>query len=602
MPVPNLSPPSDPRMFSGALRRMANKPLLAPMTGALSKLLKLEYLDRFCDETRQAASGLEFIGEVFHRLRISLDVSREDVERIPRKGAVVAVANHPFGMVEGAAAIWRLAQVRPDVRLLANDMLAALPEIRPWLILVNPFGGESAHRANRRGLRESLEWLERGGMLVIFPAGEVSHVHFRHPGIHDCGWNRTAAALVKRTGAAALPMYFEGSNSAFFQLAGIVHPSLRTALLPREVLNKQGHVLRLRIGHPIAAADLESLDDAQATEALRRRTYWLAHRKPRPATARRRLREDDPLFEPIPADWLRAELDALPAGRLLVESGAWQVWQCTRDECPFTIREIGRLREQTFRQAGEGTGKSVDLDPFDDFYEHLVLWRKDRREIIGSYRLCPADRVPRRLYTRTLFRISPKFFRRVAPAVELGRSFIRDEHQRSFQPLLLLWKGIGEYMARNPRYRYLFGPVSISNSYQKASRVLMANTLLRLAGAPELAKLAKPRRPFMHLPVSGLPNPKTIDELNSWVADLEPNGESLPVLVRQYLKMGGHILNFHVDRSFGESLDGLIVVDLRKTDRRWLERYLGKEGSERFLAYQLGNASSTPGAENGPPG
>ncbi|MGO9242439.1 MAG: lysophospholipid acyltransferase family protein [Bryobacteraceae bacterium] len=600
MPVPNLSPPSDPRMFSGALRRMVNKPLLAPMTGALSKLLKLEHLDRLCDETRRSACGLEFIGEVFQRLRIDLDVSDQDLDRIPKKGPLVAVANHPFGMVEGAAVIWRLAQVRPDVRLLATDMMASLPEILPWLILVNAFGGESAQRANRRGLREALEWLVRGGLLVIFPAGEVSHIHFRHPGIHDCDWNRTAAALVKRTGATALPMYFEGSNSALFQLAGIVHPILRTALLPREVLNKQGHVLRLRIGHPIAAAELESLDDSQATDLLRRRTYWLAHRKPRPAAARRRLREDDPLFEPIPADWLRAELNALPPGRLLVESGPWQVWLCTRDECPFTIREIGRLREQAFRLAGEGTGKSVDLDPFDDFYEHLVLWRQDRREIIGSYRLCGTDRVPRRLYTRTLFRINPQFFHRVAPAVELGRSFIRYDHQRSFQPLLLLWKGLGEYVVRHPHYRYLFGPVSISNSYQKASRVLMANTLLRLAGAPELAALAKPRRPFIHLPVNGLPHPESIDELDSWVADIEPTGEALPVLVRQYLKMGGRIVNFHVDRSFGESLDGLVVVDLRNTDRRWLERYFGKDGSARYLAHQLGTAAA-PGPEPGPP-
>jgi len=254
----------------------------------------------------------------------------------------------------------------------------------------------------------------------------------------------------------------------------------------------------------------------------------------------------------------------------------------------------GRCR----KQAGEGTGKSVDLDDFDDFYQHVVLWRKDRREIIGSYRLCGTDNVPRRLYTRTLFRFNPQFFRQVTPAVELGRSFIRCEHQRSFQPLLLLWKGIGEFIARNPRYRYLFGPVSISNSYQKASRVLMANTLLRLAGAPELAALVKPRRPFMHLPVNGLPHPETIDEMDSWVSDLEPTGEAMPVLVRQYLKMGGRIVTFHVDRSFGESLDGLIVVDLRKTDRRWLERYLGQEGSARFLAYQCESAVNTSGAES----
>ncbi len=586
-------------MFSGALRRMANKPLPAPLSGALSKLLKLEYLEQLCRDTRETAAGLGFVGEVLHRLRIGVDISPEDLARIPKTGPVVAVANHPFGMAEAITATWLLARHRPDFRVLANDMLGALPEVRSFLILVDPFGGESANRANRRGLREALQWLEKGGMLLIFPAGAVSHVHFRNPGIHDPGWNRTAAALVKHTGAAALPFYFEGANSALFQIAGLVHPRLRTALLPRELLNKQGQILHMRVGHPAAASKFEALNDEQATDLLRRRTYWLAHRKPRTAEPARRLRKDDPLFEPIPSDWLRAELAALPAERLLVESGNWQVIAATRNDCPFTVREIGRLREQTFRKAGEGTGKQVDLDDYDDHYLHLVLWRKDLSEIAGAYRLCGADRAEGRLYTKTLYRFGPQFFERIAPALELGRSFIRVEHQRSFQPLLLLWRAIGEYVARNPRYRYLFGPVSISNSYQQASRALMAQTLPRLAGMPELAAFAKPRRPFIHMPVNGLPRPDSIADMESWIADLEPAGEGMPVLIRQYLKMGGRFAAFHVDHSFGQTLDGLIVVDLTKTEPKFLERYLGKAGAANFRAYH-DSRSANSAAESSP--
>jgi putative hemolysin len=584
-------------MFSGALRRMVNQPLLAPMTGALSKLLKLEDLDQFYSATRECAPSSGFVGEALNRLRISVDVSPEDLARIPKTGPVVAVANHPFGMAEAIAATSLLARHRADFRVLANDMLGALPEVCPYLILVNPFGGEPADQSNRRGLREALQWLQKGGMLLIFPAGEVSHVHFRRPGIHDPSWHRTAAALIKHTGAAALPFYFEGANSALFQIAGLVHPRLRTALLPRELLNKQGQALRMLVGHPVPASKFEGLDDRSATELLRRKTYWLAHRKPRTAPPARRMREDDPLFGPIPADWLRAELSALPAQSLLVESGNWQVILTTRDECPFVVREIGRLREQTFRKAGEGTGKPVDLDDFDDRYLHLVLWRKDLREIAGAYRLCGTDRAEGRLYTKTLYRFSPQFFEQISPAVELGRSFIRVEHQRSFQPLLLLWRAIGEYIARNPQYRYLFGPVSISNSYQKASRVLMADTLLRLVGMPEVASFAKPRRPFIHLPVNGLPEPESIADMESWIADLEPTGEGMPVLIRQYLKMGGRFATFHVDHSFGETLDGLIVVDLTRTEKKFLERYLGREGAASFRAYHDSlSASSAAGS------
>ena len=573
-------------MFSGALRRMAANPLLGPMSGALKRLLKLEYLDQFCDETREAAVGLSFLGEALKGLKIRVDISPQDVARIPKKGPVVAVANHPFGIAEGIALVWLLTQHRPDFRVLANDMLGALPDVRPFLIMVNPFGGEPAQRANRRGLRESLQWLEKGGMLLIFPAGEVSHLHFRHPGIHDPEWNRIAAALVKHTSAAALPCYVEGANSALFQLAGIVHPRLRTALLPRELLNKQGQVLHMRVGHPTAASKFESMNDEQATDLLRRKTYWLAHRRPRTIFPPKLLHSDTPLFEAIPSKWLCSELAALPTDRLLVESGNWQVLQATRNDCPFVVREIGRLREQTFRQVGEGTCKPADLDDFDDHYQHLVLWRKDAQEIAGAYRLCGTERAAGQLYTKTLYRFSPQFFEQIAPALELGRSFISVEHQRSFQPLLLLWRAIGEYVARNPRYRYLFGPVSISNSYQKASRVLMADTLLRLAGMPELASFAKPRRPFLPMRVNGLPRPESIEEMESWIADLEPTGAGLPVLIHQYLKMGGRFATFHVGHSFGQTLDGLIVVDLTKTDARFLERYLGKSGAENFRAYQ----------------
>lgn len=270
MPVTDYFTPGDRSAFSGALWRMTNKPLLAPVSGTLSKLLKLEYLDQFCSETREIAAGLGFLGEALDRLNIGVDISPEDLARIPKTGAVVAVANHPLGMAEGIALIWLLAQHRPDFRVLANDMLGALPDVRPFLILVDPFGGESAQRANRRSLREAKQWLERGGMLVIFPAGEVSHMRFMPPGIHDPDWSRTAAALIKHSGAAALPFYLEGANSALFQIAGLVHPRLRTALPPRELLNKQGQVLRMRVGHPAVASKFESLDDERATELLRR--------------------------------------------------------------------------------------------------------------------------------------------------------------------------------------------------------------------------------------------------------------------------------------------------------------------------------------------
>jgi putative hemolysin len=238
---------------------------------------------------------------------------------------------------------------------------------------------------------------------------------------------------------------------------------------------------------------------------------------------------------------------------------------------------------------GEGTGKPTDIDGFDAHYLHLFVWNAAKREIVGAYRLAGTD-VTRDLYTATLFQYTGDFLDKLGPALELGRSFVRPEYQKGFAPLLALWKGIGAYVARNPRYKMLFGAVSISNRYQAVSRELMVAFLERRTSLHEWASLISGRNPFKRRYGKPLPPPQGFDleDLSDCVADLEPTRTGVPVLLRQYLKLGGKLLGFNLDPEFSDALDGLIVVDLTKTEPRLLERYLGRAEAAEFLRHQKG--------------
>jgi putative hemolysin len=298
-----------------------------------------------------------------------------------------------------------------------------------------------------------------------------------------------------------------------------------------------------------------------------------------------------PVVLPAPENVLVEEIDRLSA-KPLAEADGLEVHLAPARQIPNVLREIGRLREVTFRQAGEGTGGAIDLDSFDSHYQHLFIWNREKREVAGAYRLGPTpDILPAHgiegLYSSTLFRYDPELFRRTGPAIELGRSFVRAEYQRHFQPLLLLWKGICRYVLSHPCCRVLFGPVSISDDYTSASRDLLV-TFLESQQDRELAALVKPRRPYRAKWIAGRLRDtvgrllKDIEELSDPIADVEGNGKGVPVLIRQYLRVGGRILGFNLDPAF-HTLDALVLVDLLQTPPALLARYMSKSGAADFL-------------------
>jgi putative hemolysin len=340
-----------------------------------------------------------------------------------------------------------------------------------------------------------------------------------------------------------------------------------------------------RAGRPIDVAKLRGItahDDRIAY--LRWRISLLAEYNSIALPAAGRC---EPFVPAISPEVMEFELNSLGAGSRLASHGDLEVILARSTQIPNTLREIGRLREITFRAAGEGTGRAFDLDPFDQHYLQLFVWNSVKREIAGGYRLATTSNGVECLYTATLFHYGPEFLGRIGPALELGRSFIRPEYQRSFAPLLLLWKGIGKYVAAHPCYKTLFGPVSISNQYSALSRELMIAFLEKREWLSGLADLVRPRSaPARRASAEYC---RDLDDLSDIVSDLESGVQGVPVLLRQYLKLGGKLLGFNVDPDFSNALDGLILVDLTRTEPRLLERYLGKPEAHSFLSYWKGS-------------
>jgi len=585
------------------------RPLLPLARLSLNRVLSLERLNAVYAEISRR--GGNFACDALDVLGVSLEMAPDDPGRIPREGGAVVVANHPFGGIEGLALLALLASVRPDVRLLANSILHRIPRLREHLIFVDPFGTSESARANIRGMKQAIRWVEEGGLLAVFPAGEVSHLDLAARRVADPEWSATIGRIIRRVKTPVVPVHFGGHNRALFQLAGLVHPRLRTVMLPREFLNKQGCAIRVDVGAPVPFSRLSRFPcDATMMNYLRERTYFLCNRTRERAPGRSSAPQPSmrraAVAEPGNRRAIAAELHAVPAKQMLLSQGEFQVWYATADQIPEMLREIGRLRELTFRAVGEGTGAPLDLDRFDPHYHHLLLWDNVACEVAGAYRLGRTDRIiswfgRQGLYTSTLFRYGDDLLREMGPALELGRSFVQPAYQKSFSPLMLLWKGIGEYVARFPQYRRLFGPVSISDEYSTTSQRLMSAFLKLHAYDAKLGPLVRSRTP-MRLRTErrserGLPALATsLDDVTALVGEIEREGRGVPVLLRQYLKLGGRLLALNVDPDFSNVLDALICVDLTRTDRRVLQRYMGTAGAARFLAHhgRVGNDPMQP--------
>jgi len=575
------------------------------MATLMEPLIRFERLNAIYEDVRvfsQQGSG-NFFDWALSSLGVRFEVSDEDRERIPLAGPLVSVSNHPYGGLDGVILGALLSSRRPDVKLLVNYLLWAIEEMRPYLINVDPFGGKDSQRSNLAGMRSSIRWLREGGALGLFPSGTVSHLNFRKRQVTDPKWIPNLGGLIRRSGADVIPIYFEGRNSNFFQAAGVIHPLLRTLMLPREMIGMRSQCIQVKVGNPIPAKRLLRFEDDEGMmNFLRLKTYILQNRTVADKTSFRidLRRQKKSKLELIPeaedAAVLATEIDKLTQDQCLVEQGDYRVYYARAQQIPNVLDEIGRLREITFREVGEGTGMARDLDKFDSYYIHLFMWNRVKREIVGAYRIGATDEILPRygkygLYTTTLFRYRSSVLEKLNPALELGRSFIVAAYQRKHISLGLIWRGIGCFVVKYPRYKTLFGPVSISQEYKSLSKNMMVMYLKEHTLDPELSEKVKGKKPprsryFGRLDRSSFSaSVKDIEDVSALISEIEREERGVPVLLKQYLKLNATMLSFNVDPEFNDCIDGLVLVDLLKTNGKTLARYMGEDGLKSFYSY-----------------
>jgi len=563
-----------------------------------------EAYERIVARLRDREDVDAFLDEALRELDLYTDVHDSDLERVPERGPLVVVANHPHGIVDGLLLAALLRRKRPDLRVLGNRWLNKMPALRGLVLDVDPIGGRGAMRSNTASLRAAHRWLGDGGALLVFPAGKISARRWGRRGIHDDVWSPHTARLQQHAQASVLPVHIGGHNSWLFQSAGLLHPRLRTLLIAREAMQKRGSTVPIRIGNAIPPKQLLRFSESrELVDYLRLRTEILArrHNEGSPAS-RRSSRAPEAIVPPLPSAEVQRDIDALPTTQRLVTSGDFEVWYAWAPQAPSVLREIGRLREETFRKVGEGTGRSIDLDRFDTNYLHLFVWHRAQRYVVGAYRLGHVDKIligndQRAFYTNTLYDYDLRFLERMTPGLELGRSFVVERHQREFLPLLLLWRGIAAYVHQNPRYSTLFGAVSISDRHHDVSKQLMLDHLQNYMD-PELTALVQPRHPVPTPSADAMPQwtkamVSDLGEVSAMVSEIETERRGVPVLLREYLKLGGRLVGLNVDPSFNHSITALVVIDMRKTNPRILARYMGKPQAAAFLSPQ--SVSTEPG-------
>ena len=546
--------------------------------GVLRKIVREGEINAFLHE-HQGQTGTDFIDRIFEYFDASYSASQRERANIPAQGRILIVANHPIGSLDGLALLRLVSEVRSDVRIVANDMLMAFAPLRELLLPLDNLG----HASHRQSYKAIVQALANDEAVIIFPAGEVSRASPK--GIRDGAWQGGFLHFARKSGAPLLPVYIDARNSLLFYGASMLFKPLATALLAQEMFNKRRAEIRLRVGEviPNAALASDQLADKALIGRLKKHLYKIG--KGRDAI----FVTEKTIAHPEDRAALVAELDG--AQVLGSTRDRHRIHLCDYERQPTVLREVGRLREQAFRQVGEGTGKRRDLDKYDHYYRHLVLWDEARLCIAGAYRLGETQRIVSSrgadaLYTAELFELRPAFTALLEHGLELGRSFVHPDYWGKAS-LDYLWQGLGAYLRHHPAIRHVFGPVSMSARYPGALRDLLVIYYEHYYRRQAPGALAEGRHPHriddavaagLRARFAGLDAEQGFAMMQQAFRELD---FKLPVLFKQYAGLyeeGGYQLAaFSVDSEFGHCIDGLFIGDLAFMKAAKRERYLAPE-------------------------
>lgn len=547
----------------------------------LLKLTKINQINKVYDRVKHL-EGQDFFDALLEEFNLNIEIPIEELKRIPTTGPFITVSNHPLGGADGIILIKILSTIRPDIKFTGNFLLTKIDPLKPYVIAVNPF--ENRQDLNRKisGAALSIEHIEKGNALGFFPAGEVSTIKEGNIYI-DKEWNNGVMKIIQQTQVPVIPIYFHAKNSRLFYILSKISDTLRTAKLPSELVNKGKKPIKVRIGNAIKPDEYNKYTSPEELNAyLRQKTYLLSNAyhvkfnalNTAKKTLKRFEKKPSPVINPPDQKLIEKEINLLrEEGKRFLEVKNYEVFFTTAQSIPNILKEIGRLREITFREVGEGTNNAIDLDDYDYHFHHLFLWDTETKKMAGAYRLGLGHEIfPKYgiegFYISTLFKFEQEAQNLLSNAIEMGRAFITKSYQQKPMPLFLLWKGIIHVTLRFPQNKYLIGGVSISNQFSNFSKSLMIEFMKSHYYDPYMAQFIRPKKEYK-VKLKDADKDFIFDEANAdlnkfdkLIAELEPGTMRIPVLIKKYVKQNAKLVAFNVDPKFNNAVDGLMYIKI----------------------------------------
>ena len=533
------------------------------------------------ERTHPVTEELPFPAAVLTFFNFKLEINQAELSHIPQQGQVIIVANHPLGSLDGIGLLDAVLSIRPDAKIVVNELLMHIERLQPCALPVN----NMSNQTSRQQLRAIQSHLASGGALIMFPAGEVSRWHLS--GIQDGQWNSSFVRLALRYRAPIVPVLVRGRNSRFFYGLSFLIKPLSTAWLIREMFKHRNACISAHIGSPISYPALaEKQKPAQVVaDDIKTQVYSLSQSCDLPSS------HPHPIADPESRESLEEDLKRCQSLGTTLDGKA--LFLTTKTQSPTIVREIGRLREATFRPIGEGSGYERDTDEFDAHYHHLFIWSYEDREIVGAYRLGDAGKLIEQrgldgLYTHTLFHFAPTMCSYFQHGLELGRSFVQPQYQNRYA-LDYLWYGIGAYVRAHPHIRYLFGSASISSRFGNEAIARIAH--FYKTHVNQLPVDVSPRTPFcvsdsleMQL-TNEMPGEDSQTDLTTLQGMLKAQDLTIPLLFKHYSQAtsidGVSFSAFNMDPAFGDCVDAFVIADLTRLLPKKKRRYLGEEWQHR---------------------
>ncbi|MEJ6792028.1 MAG: lysophospholipid acyltransferase family protein [Lacinutrix sp.] len=546
----------------------------------LMKVLKISTLNRIYNRNKHL-SEVEFLDAILDEFQIKFEIPEEDLKRLPKDGAYITVSNHPLGGIDGILLLKLMLEKRGDFKIIANFLLHRIEPMKPYIMPVNPFEDRKAVKSSIVGFKNSIKHLREGHPLGVFPAGEVS-TYKDGKLMVDKPWEEALMKLAQKANVPIVPIYFHAKNSKLFYKLSKISDIFRTAKLPSELLTQKHRTIKVRVGKAISVTaqdEHKTLDDF--TDFIRRKTYMLSNAfEPKEksisslSSSLKVPKTPKKIVTPVDSAKMIKEVAALQKNdkRLLVSKN-YEVYLAPAKDIPNILREIGRLREITFREVGEGTNEAIDLDHFDAYYHHMFLWDCEAKVLAGAYRMGLGSKIYEAhgingFYLQDLFRFEPELYKMMSESIELGRAFIIKEHQQKPMPLFLLWKGIVHTTLRYPEHKYLIGGVSISNQFSNFSKSLMIEFMKSHYYDPYVAQYVHPKKEFK-VKLKDADKDFVFDateaDLNKFdkiIDEIEPGALRLPVLLKKYIKQNARLVAFNVDPLFNNAVDGLMYIKI----------------------------------------